>query len=368
MASQVTIYQCPNCMAGLRYDGDSGKLVCDSCDTRFDVAVIEQLYADKEQSAAAAAAPESAEPRWDVSLSGGYSDEEAGRLRSYSCPSCAAEIICDETTAATSCPYCGNPAVVPGQFANQLKPDYVIPFKVDRDSAIAALRAYFKGKKFIPKGFADEKNIDEIKGVYIPFWLYSGETDSRMRFRATRERTYRRGKYMITETDHYRIVREGIVAFDKVPVDASSKMPDAHMDSIEPFLYGDLKPFSTAYLPGFYADKYDEDAEFCSARANERIKESTERAFYDTIVGYSTVTREYSNISLRRGDIKYSLNPVWLLSLKWNETVYLFAVNGQTGRLVGNLPVDRGKFWKSFFIIAAPLAAILAVILFWGGV
>jgi len=350
-------------MAGLRYDGGSGRLVCDSCDTKFDVAVVEQLYADKEQAAASAGA----EPQWDIDMGGGYSAEEAARLRSYSCPSCAAEIICDDTTAATSCPYCGNPTVVPGQFVNQLKPDYIIPFRLDKNAAMDALRKYYKGKKFLPDDFSDERHIEEIKGVYVPFWLYNGVTDSYMRFRGTRTRSYRRGQYMITETDHYRIAREGVIAFEKVPVDGSSKMPDAHMDSIEPFDYGELKPFSTAYLPGFFADKYDEDAETCSKRANERISASTEDAFRNTVTGYNTVYREYADIKLRKGEVKYALTPVWLLSSKWTDKNYLFAMNGQTGKLIGNLPVDRKKFWGWFFIIAAPLAAILAALLFIGG-
>ncbi|MDR0490799.1 MAG: hypothetical protein LBH28_06105 [Oscillospiraceae bacterium] len=185
-----------------------------------------------------------------------------------------------------------------------------------------------------------------------------------MRFRATIVKSYTRGDYRITETDHYRVTREGGVAFEKVPVDGSSKMPDAHMDAIEPFDYGELKPFSTAYLPGFLADKYDEDAEMCSKRANERIVASTERAFASTASGYTTLTREYSHIDLKKGDIKYALMPVWLLSTKWKGKDFLFAMNGQTGKLIGDLPVDRGKYWSWFAGIALPIAAVLAALFF----
>jgi DNA-directed RNA polymerase subunit RPC12/RpoP len=360
MAAQVTNYQCPNCLAGLRFDGVTGQLACDSCGNRFDVALIEQLFADKEQAAVSAGT----EPRWDISLTGNYSAEEAARLRGYSCPSCAAEIICDDTTAATSCPYCGNPTVVPGQLSNQLRPDYVIPFRLDKNAAVEALKGYYKGKKFLPKNFGDANHVQEIKGVYVPFWLYDGETDASMRFRGTKSRSYTSGDYRVTETDHYRLLREGSVAFEKVPVDGSSKMPNAHMDSIEPFNYGDLRPFSTAYMPGFLADKYDEDAEFCSRRANERIRNSTEQVMRSTITGYSTVTREYSSINLISGDVKYALFPVWLLSTKWKGKDFLFAMNGQTGKLIGDLPVDKGRYWGWFFKIAGPIAAVLAVLMY----
>jgi len=362
--TQVTNYQCPNCLAALRFDGAEGRQVCDSCGTKFDVGVIEQFYADKEQAAAAAGG----EPQWDISMTNNFSAEEAANMRGYICPSCSAEIVCDATTAATSCPYCGNPTVVPGQFAGGLKPDFVIPFKLDKNAAVDALKKYYKGKKFLPNSFESGNHIDEIKGVYVPFWLYNGETDAAMRFKATKVSTRKSGDYIITDTDHYRVVREGSVAFEKVPVDGSSKMPDAHMDAIEPFNYGELKTFSTAYLPGFLADKYDEDAAACSERANKRIIESTERAFKGTTSGYTSITREYSNIKLKKGDVKYALMPVWMLSTKWNSQNFLFAMNGQTGKLIGDLPVDSGKYWGWFFKIAGVTAAVLALLLFAGDV
>ena len=358
MADQVTNYQCPNCFAGLRFDGATAKLACDYCDNSFDVEIVEQLYADKAQAAASAGV----EPQWDIEMTNTFSAEEAASMRGYVCPSCAAEIICEQTTAATSCPYCGNPTVVPGQFDASLKPDFVIPFRLEKQAAMDTLQKYYKGKKFLPKDFSNGNHIAEIKGVYVPFWLYDGETDAYMRFHATKNRSYRQGNYRITETDHFRVTREGSVAFEKVPVDASSKMPDAHMDSIEPFDYGEMRPFAMAYLPGFLADRYDEDAETCSKRANERIVTSTENLMMGTINGFSSVTKEYSNINLKKGEVKYALMPVWLLSTIWKGKNFLFAMNGQTGKLVGDLPVDRGKFWGWFFGIMAPLAAILSAI------
>ena len=361
MAAQVINYQCPNCTGPLHFIAESGKLECDYCGTHYEVAAIEQLYADKEQAAAAAGSG----PHWDLSEAGSeWSAEEASKMRSYSCPSCGAEIICDETTLATSCPYCGNPTVVPKQFANQLKPDCVIPFMLDKNAAIKALGEYYKGKKFLPKSFADKNHIEEIKGIYVPFWLFDGEADASMRFRGTKVNVYSQGDYRITDTDHYRVVREGRIAFKKVPVDASSKMPDAHMDAVEPFDYSGLKPFSSAYLPGYLADRYDVDAVTCGERANERIRTSTESAFAATTSGYATLTPEYSNINLKKGDVSYAFMPIWLLSTKWQENNYLFAMNGQTGKLIGDLPVDKGKYWSWFAGILLSLAGILAAFLF----
>lgn len=363
VATQITNYQCPNCLGGLRFDGKLAQQVCDNCGTTFDVSVIEQIFADKEQQAVSAGT----EPQWDITLTNNFTAEEAAKLRGYLCPSCSAEIICDHTTVATRCPYCGNPTVVPGQFSNDLRPDYVIPFRVDKNTAIEALKKYYKGKKFLPNNFSEANHLHEVTGVYVPFWLYNGVANASMRFSAQKVSSYTSGNYRITHTDHFRLTRQGTVVFEKVPTDASSKMPDAHMDSIEPFDYNGLVPFSSAYLPGFLADKYDEDAKFCSKRANARIVASTEDAFLRTTSGYSSVRREFSNIDLKTGDIKYAMMPVWLLATKWQGQNFLFAMNAQTGKLVGDLPIDKGKYWGWFFKIAGPIAVVLALILFIGG-
>ena len=258
MPTQVTNYQCPACTGPLHFVGSSGKLECDYCGSKFDVSEIEALYAEKEQKAADAqkAAEEknaqtaSTDTGWDTSgLSGDWGQDAAG-MKSYSCPSCGAELICDASTAATSCPYCGNPSVVPGQFTGSLKPDFVLPFKLSKDDAVKALKAHYKGKPFLPRAFTAENHVQEIKGVYVPFWMFDGEADGSAQYEATRSRSFTSGDYEVTETDHFDVYREGSLAFSRVPVDASSKMPDDYMDSIEPFDYDDLKPFSTAYLPG----------------------------------------------------------------------------------------------------------------------
>ena len=183
MPAQVTNYKCPTCTGPLHFVGASGKLECDYC---------------------------------------------------------GAQLICDATTAATSCPYCGNPTVVPGQFAGTLKPDFVIPFKLSREDAIQRLKQHYKGKVFLPKSFSSENHLQEIRGVYVPFWMFSGEAEGDAHFDATRSRTYKSGDYRITETDHYDAYRAGSLAFEKIPVDGSEKMPDEHMDSIEPYDYSEL--------------------------------------------------------------------------------------------------------------------------------
>ena len=360
MATQVTNYQCPSCSGPLHFSSDSGKLECEHCGSVFEVAHIEELYAAKEAAAAAAGT----ETSWDLGLAGGvWSDEEAASMRAYSCPSCGAQIVCELTTAATSCPYCGNPTIVPGQFAGMLRPDFVIPFKLDKEAAKAALKKHYKGKVLLPKAFAEDNHIEELKGLYVPFWLYNGMSEANISYHATRSHSFRSGKDQVTVTEHYQALRSGNVSFEKIPVDASSKMPDAHMDAIEPFEYSGLAPFSTAYMPGYLADKYDVGADECNKRANDRIRRSTEQCLASTVSGYESVTTEASNIVINKGEVKYAMFPVWTLNTKWRNKSFLFAMNGQTGKLVGDLPVDPGKFLLWFVCIAVPLMVVLALLL-----
>lgn len=381
MPTQVTNYQCPACTGPLHYSAKSGKLECDYCGSSFDVAEIEALYARKEAEAAAAkqaadakaeaAQAAKAEAAEAAAASGGWDTSDLSRdwgaeadgLRVYSCPSCGAELICDQSTAATACPYCGNPAIVPGQFSGALRPDYTLPFRLSKDDAVQALRAHYKGKPFLPRSFTSVNHIEQIQGVYVPFWLFDGGAEGAASYRASNTNVYETGDYEITETRHYHVVRAGSLAFEKIPVDASSKMPDDHMDSIEPFDYAQLRPFSTAYLPGYLADKYDVTIDDSRDRADTRCRETLAQALRDTVTGYGACVTEREDIALRRGKVHYALLPVWMLSTKWRGQDFLFAMNGQTGKLVGDLPTDRGRFWGMFAAIAAPLTVALTAIL-----
>ena len=250
MSDKATNYQCPSCTGPLHYDGAAGRLQCDYCGSSFDPAEIEKLYAEKEQQAASQPEAGSDTGEWQSSADEDWG-MDADKMRVYSCPSCGAQLICEETTAATSCPYCGNPTVIPEQFSGILKPDYILPFKLSKEDAVSALKQHYKGKLLLPKLFRDNNHIEELRGIYVPFWLFDGEAEGSANYMATTTRVFRHGDTEITETSFYEVQRAGTLPFSRVPVDASRKMPDDYMDSIEPFDYAGLKPFSTAYLPGF---------------------------------------------------------------------------------------------------------------------
>ena len=203
-----------------------------------------------------------------------------------------------------------------------------------------------------------------MKGVYVPFWLFDAEADADIRYRASKVRTWSDSDYNYTETSYYAVCRGGSITFENVPVDGSEKMPDEWMESLEPFDFSQAVDFQTAYLAGFLADKYDVDAKQSVERANERIRKSTEAAIAATVTGYTTVTREAGSIRLNNGKVKYALFPVWILNTTWKGEKYLFAMNGQSGKMVGDLPVDKGAYRKWLFGLAGAVGVAVYATLF----
>lgn len=345
-------YKCPCCGGAIAFDTASQKLKCPYCDTEFDIDTLKSF-----DDALKNEAPD--DMKWDTSAGSEWQDGEGDGLCSYVCKSCGGEIVADENTAATSCPFCGNPVVMMGRLSGDLKPDVVIPFKLDRNAAKAALLNHYKGKRLLPKVFRDENHIDEIRGVYVPFWLFDADADADIRYKATKTRTWSDDRYDYTETSHYSVFRSGSIGFERVPVDGSSKIEDALMESIEPFGSSDAVDFQTAYLAGYLADRYDVDAEASIERANERIKRSTEDAFRATVQGYDSVVPEQSGVRLKNGRATYALYPVWLLNTTWQDKKYMFAMNGQTGKFVGDLPVDRSAARRWLFGLTAAIGAAI---------
>lgn len=350
--ANITEFKCPCCGGAIEFNSREQNMKCPYCDTEFEVDALKE-FTEAEQD-------NGDKLDWDISAEQWREDEQEG-MRVYTCQSCGGQIVTDETTAASACPYCDNPVVMTGQVAGSLKPDMIIPFKIDKEGAKAALGNFLKGKFLLPKSFKDENRINEIKGVYVPFWLFDCDADAHIRYRATRVRTWRSGDYINTETNHFLILRNGSIQFDKVPADGSQKMPDELSEAIEPYNYTDCTDFNAAYLAGYMADKYDVEAKQCEQRANERIRNSTEAEFRKTVRGYTTVVPESTNIRLNSGKIRYALLPVWMLNSEYKGKTYTFAMNGQTGKFVGNLPTDWGRFWGLFAGIAAGVAVLMFI-------
>ncbi len=318
------------------FDSTLQKLKCTFCDSVFDVDALSSGDSVLGAGNNSDTPPQNVQNTW--------ADGETEGLFTYVCKSCGGEIIGDETTAAMSCPYCGNPVVIMGAFTGKLKPDYVIPFKTTKEQAVHALENHLKGKILLPKVFASQNRISEIKGVYVPFWVFDADTLGEYAYRGTKVRRWQDRYYEYKETSYYDIYREGYMNVRSIPIDCSEKFDDTLMESIEPFDFSSAVDFKTAYLAGYFADKFNVEWKTSWERAGRRIANTADVRFRNTVSGYSTVKQSNGDLYVLSKEAKYALFPVWLMSTTWNGNVYTFAMNGQTGKFVGDLPLDKGKY------------------------
>ncbi len=354
-------YKCPACAAPLKFSNKTQNWKCGSCANEFTLQNLKDFY-DTEIL-------KDDEPlNWKdydfTSGSGDWTESEKEVLSESRCNSCGAEIIMDKNKAATKCVYCGNTVLIPMRFSGTFRPDYVIPFKHDKDMAIKQYKDFCKGKRLLPKQFLEQSHIEEITGIYAPFWLYNCDATGELVYNAKRVTSYNKGSYLITHTDHYRVNRAGSIIFNRIPVDGSIKLADEYMEAIEPFDYSHLEPFTPAYLSGFLADKYDVNAKEGQPRVEERVKNSVRDMLTNSVKGYTSLKVSGESYLAENTDIKYALLPVWMLNTIHKGKSYTFAMNGQTGKFVGNLPVDKGLYFKYLLGIGFGFsAAIYAVII-----
>ena len=354
---EVKEYKCPNCGGAVKFDSSTQNMKCPYCDAEFEIAALEEYQKEL-------AIPEKDQFGWQ-----GQADlkewdaEDLNDLAQGACPSCGAELLGDKNTAAMVCPNCGNTQIILRRLTGLLKPEYIIPFKLDKKAAVEALKNFYRGKRLLPDCFNDENRINSILGVYLPFWLFDAGASGHIRYKAIKTIAWSDSRYNYTKTDFYSIVRDGSMMFEKIPVDGSEKMDDAYMDAIEPFIYSDMKDFQTAFLSGYIAEKYDVDADSSRQRAAKRIKATVENEFRASVNGYMSVSVESSSVSSENCKVSYSLFPAWILNTKYKNENYMFLMNGQTGRLVGRLPADTGKSWKYRLLFTGIFGAVFTLII-----
>ncbi len=352
-SERIEEYKCPACGAALVFNTDSGKLKCGSCDNEYEVGTIKQYLQNKTE----------AEFKWDKKYTENL-NETLPEMMVYICKSCGGEVITDGTTAATHCPYCDNKVIIMEKLTGALKPNGVIPFKVDKKGIKEKIAEFCRGKKLLPNNFFSQQMIDEVQGVYVPVWLFDGTLDGKVSLDGVTSSSYTSGNYRYTETSHYLIECDGKMDFRRVPVDGSAKMPDDLMNSIEPYDYSQIVPFDGQYLSGFLADRYDKDPDASIPTASQRMMNSAVKAFANAADKYSSATLRNNGLSLKNPSVKYVLLPVYLFNCKYGGKLYRFAMNGQTGKLVGELPIDKGKKARAFWIPFLITALIVFLIVF----
>lgn len=336
-------YKCPNCGSDMKFDSESGNLACDSCGNKEHIDSYDDIHIEKT-----------------------FEENEA---KEYHCENCGAVVLTDADTTATSCSFCSAPVVLADRLSGDLAPAQVIPFSISKEEAMVAFKKWCKNGRLTPKGFMTADRVKSVTGIYVPFWMYDLDNDIEVKATGTKVNSYRRGDYRYTETHYYDVYRSLYARYLKVPVDASEKMDDELMDKLEPYNYGELKEFKTPYLAGYLAEKYNYTDDELFGRVKSKINSFVHTYIKSTISGYTTVNYQQRDIQTKTVKSDYVLLPVWMVYYDFDKKEHTFAMNGQTGKIVGKPPVSFQKvaLWFSGISASVYIVFLILTLILGGG-
>lgn len=335
--NQAHTLKCPACGAYLVYEPEKDKLVCPFCEAEFT-----QEQADAQQATAQAAEP-------------------SGHTHTYHCASCGAELVTDETTAATFCYYCHNPITLMDRVTDEFQPDGMIPFAIDREGAVKRFKQFLSKKWFVRREFFAEGSLEKLTGVFYPYWMGDLSGDGEYQGEGTRVSIASTPKYDIITTRYYDVHRAGEVHYRQMMRKALEKCDRKLSDGVHPYRFSALRPFSTALLSGYMAHKRDVPQATAQADMEQEAQEHTKQVMtqglhYDTLHGSAT-------FQTRTANLRYMLLPTWVLTYrnKQEEAAYYYMMNGQTGNVCGKLPIDWGKLLGAAVAVGAAVCGLLCL-------
>ncbi len=352
---EAKTYTCPNCGADLKFNADEQKFTCEFCQGSFTEEKVKELFRRMNEP------PASVEDEEENDQHDESEREFCENTNLYQCPSCGAEIMADSNTAASFCYYCHNPVILKGRVDGKDKPSKVLPFSFGRDKAIEYFNQWVKDKKYVPNDLVSEKQIEKMTGLYVPFWVADATTNTRMTAMANNIRTWTSGGYVYTETSNFSVLRDVNIEYNGIPADGSKKIEDSVMEAIEPFDYTKLRDFDMSYLSGFFADRYDVNKEEMYPRIHQRMFENN-TAVVESSCSYSNMyNKEFKNNVLKIR-WNYMLLPVWFMTYKYKDRIWEYAINGQTGKVSGELPIDNKKLLRHQILTGLLIFLIIIVI------
>lgn len=355
----IITHKCPNCGGALTFDPSDQKFHCPYCFSIF----TEQEVTDFEEKQKEATMQNEAPPVTDE-----HSDSPPENTMSlFLCPSCGAEIVTDETTAATYCYFCHNPVVLSGRLSGEFLPNKVLPFKIEKEEAVKQFLAWTKKKWFVPPYFFDQSQIEKLTGVYFPYWVVNANGQGELSGTGTTLRIWRVGEIEYTETKQFAVERQGNIQFNDLVKNALSKNTQQKMvESVQPFPIDQAIDFKNQYLAGFQAEKRDIEYQTLSENVKKELTEYGESILRNSVNGYTNFRKSNSQLTLEKIDKQYMLLPVWLVTYRNkqdSDTIFYYAMNGQTGKVSGILPIS----YKRLGLVTGGIFAVIAILLMIGG-
>lgn len=324
------MYACPNCGGNLKFDIRTQQLGCEHCQTQMDVYSFEDKDPATEK-----------QTEYDATI--------------FSCPQCGGEIVSTDTSAAEFCTFCGASTILHSRLTKEKRPNYIIPFKKTKEDCKQAYSEMMKKAIFAPDALKNPKYIDGFRGIYMPYWAFYMSQQGEFSLKGSKSK--RRGDYIIT--DHYALTGEIDAYYKGLSYDASSSFDDNISEKIAPFDVKGMKEFTPAFLSGFYADTADvAPSTYQSDAENIAIQNST-NAIYSKFSGMSMGSLTPSSLNTEVKEIDSAMFPVWFMSYRNAGRVAYATINGQTGKVVTDLPVDTGKYTTGSLLLALPIFLIL---------
>ena len=360
--------KCPNCGGQVVYDPKQAKIVCKFCKGKtaaedfLKLAGREAYDRENVQPENVWESPYASTPEAKPESASEPSQDEFMETNIYHCRSCGADLMITGTEASTFCSYCGSPTIVFDRVSKELRPKWIIPFKLTESEALESIRKRFKKGSYIPKKIKN-LTVDKVHAIYMPYWLFN---------------TYmRRGMIVDARTDNdgiFKYTRDASCHYENMTLDASMRLNNEMSRRLEPFHMNELVEFDVAYLSGFYADKYDVEKEALINANLERCRAYLDDAILDSCPRVNKVTigkiRNYEKKNIREEyqieNIDYALLPAYFVNVKYDTGNQLVIVNGQTGKVVGNLPFEKERFIQKFIINSLIACPILMAVSYFG--
>lgn len=351
----VISFKCPNCDGELLFDPGTGKYKCEYCYSFFSQEELDAMKQDMDSKE---------EPAKEQNTSDTAENSTEQDAVIYSCPSCGAQIVTDDTTAATFCYYCHNPVVLSGRLEGEFMPNKIIPFSIDKREAEKHFLDFVGKKKFIPRAFFQKKQIDALTGVYFPYWLYNASLQGGLQAEATRVRIWLVGDEEFTETKIYSVERDGEVELNHLSKNALQKANKTLAEGVFPYRFEEMQNFKMGYLSGFLAEKRDIEKDVLEQGLQQEVRGYAEHLLRESIDGYDGVVVKDCNVQIDQDEWSYVLLPVWTVTYKGrNGKMYYYSMNGQTGNVCGELPID----YKKLGFLSGIVATVVLVIGMIGG-
>ncbi|MCE3258731.1 MAG: hypothetical protein K0S12_372 [Bacteroidetes bacterium] len=356
-ADTANTIKCCNCGANLKFSPGAQSLNCEYCNTKNTIAVEQteiienDFHSFLEQKSAAS---------------------EQQTISTVKCTSCGASTTLSPNVTSSNCPYCDTPQVIKdAATCSIIKPKYILPFKVERNSAKNEFVKWVGGLWFAPNKLKDyaQNSAEKLKGVYMPYWTYDTNTDSTYsglrgeHYYETQSYTDSEGNTktrQVQRTAWYPASGRVHNNFDDVLICASHSLPQKLVNELEPWDLPELVGYNDSYLAGFVTESYQTQLKEGFDEAKERIRPVIETTVRTDIGGdvqqIHSVNTSYNDITF-----KHILLPLWISAYRFEDKVYRFTVNARTGEVQGERPYSA---WKIFFFVLTILAVVGGAIWF----